>query len=100
VFSLLPPSLLRWLSDASVSPFIMDADERLRFTIVNSSINLLEQWTNGRSTFGVRSARETADHQRRDPSAITDNSVANYGITGNWADDSIVGYGGDFTKYM
>jgi hypothetical protein len=69
----------------------MDADERLRFTIVNSSINLLEQWTNGRSTFGV--------HQRRDPSAITNNSVANYGIAGNWADDSIVGYGGDFTKY-
>jgi hypothetical protein len=34
MFSLLPPSLLRSLSDAFISHFIMDADERLRFTIV------------------------------------------------------------------
>jgi hypothetical protein len=51
------------------------------------------------NTFDVRSASGTVDHRRRDPPAITDNSVANYGIAGNWADDSIVGYGGDFTKY-
>jgi hypothetical protein len=33
MFSLLPPSLLRWLSDASAFPFTIDANERLRFTI-------------------------------------------------------------------
>jgi hypothetical protein len=80
VFSLLPPSLLRWLSDAYVSPFIMDVDERLRFTIVNSSINLLEWWSNGRSTIGTRSARRMDGCQCRDPPAITGNSVANYGM--------------------
>jgi hypothetical protein len=82
VFSLLPP-LLRWLSDVYVSPFIMDTDERLWFTIINSSINLLEWWTNGQSSFGARSTRGMAGRRRRDPPAITDNSVANYGIVDN-----------------
>jgi hypothetical protein len=83
MFSLLPPSLSRWLSDASVSPFIMDADEHLWFTIINSSINLLERWTNSQSTFDGRSARGTASRRRWDLPAITSNSIACYGIVGN-----------------
>jgi hypothetical protein len=61
VFSLLPP-LLRWLSDVYVSPFIM---------------------TNGQRSFGARSTRGMAGRRRQDPPAITDNSVANYGIVDN-----------------
>jgi hypothetical protein len=55
----------------------------------NSSINLLEQWTNGRSTFDAWSTRGTAGHRRRDPSTFTGNSVANYDIAGN----PLAGYG-------
>jgi hypothetical protein len=72
----------------------------------NSSINLLERWTNDWSTFGTRSARGTAGRWHRDPLTITGNLVANYGIAINWqlscrlciVGDPITGYGRYFIK--
>jgi hypothetical protein len=49
----------------------------------NSSINLLEQWTNDRSTFSALLARGTTDRRHQDPPAIAGNPVAIYGIGGN-----------------
>jgi hypothetical protein len=82
----------------------------------NSSINLLERWTNDRSTFNAWSTRGTAGHQRRDPLTFTGNSIVNYDIAGNpltgygivdnWVadygivDNWIAGYGEDFIKYI
>jgi hypothetical protein len=85
MFSLLPPSLLRSLSDAFISHFIMDTDERLRFTIVITQQTIY--WKGGQmakvlSTPGQRTRR--ASRRCRDPPAIIGNSVANYGVAGNW----------------
>jgi hypothetical protein len=59
----------------------------------NSSINLLEPWTNGRNTFSTRSASGTADRRHQDPPAIAGNLVANYGIPATGiSGNPVVGY--------
>jgi hypothetical protein len=76
-----PPSLSRVFSSASFSLALVKwcvcifFYNRRGWTSAihnrhNSSINLLERWTNGRSTFGTRSTRGTTVRRHRDLPAI------------------------------
>jgi hypothetical protein len=83
----MPPSLLRWLSDASVFPFIMNADERLLFTI---GITRQSIYWSGRQTAEALSA--LGQHAGQLAIGTGTHRLC---IAGG----PIAGYGGDFTKY-
>jgi hypothetical protein len=75
------PPLLHWLSNVFVSPFTMDVDERLRFTIIITHQSIY--WSVKQTTETLSTSR-----RHRDPPAITGNWVAGYGIV----DNPVVGY--------